>query len=347
VFTADLSASGVDDLGEGVFLGGPGGLSNVIHEGQAAPGGGTFGGFGSFSPDTINNSGDVAFGFGLDPFTMPLGANAGVYRYNHATQQVTAVLVPGVTPAPGGGLFQGTLFHPYLNDGGDLVFVGLVPTSIGPGGAAGLGSGIFVSSANGTITKVVRPGDAAGFGSATNVFDFTQNPSINNRGAVAFSANLDNGKQAVFVWSHGSLTQVAQTGTVIPGVGTIASFDQYGTGLVDSYVRLNDRGQVAFGAALVGGSAALILGTPRGNHDADFDPWFFAAPTVATGSGNNGGQPNGNGPTGHHTLPPQIAATVAAAWASGGTLTPAQISALLDSMLPPGFNNPLVWSIVW
>jgi hypothetical protein len=403
VFTADLTPDGVNDIGEGVFLGGKGGLSQIVRVGQSAPGGGTFGGSGTYSPDTINDAGDAAFGFALSS-DVPIDVNGGVYRYDHNSGKVTGVLVPFVTPVPGGGgaTFQGSQFHPELNNRGDLVFPGVVPATIGPGASIGLGVGIFEANKHGHLTKVVAPGDAAPGGS---VFDFAQNPSINNRGDVAFGAHiaadpriglgqdlpaiifsaesvyfrdgktgaiqsiahqgaaiptsagggtfdyayspvlnsrgdilfdaglkgtstgvvigglpvdsqaiflwshgklisiarqgdsmpgggklvsasfnpgnyalnergdvafnalLDNGKEGVFLWSHGSLTLVAETGTVIPGVGTIASLDEYGTGLPNSWVAFNDRGQVAFSAVLTNGGVDLLLATPRDTED--------------------------------------------------------------------------------
>jgi hypothetical protein len=394
IFTADLSEGGVD-AGEGAFLAGKGGLSDVLQVGESAPGGGTFGGFGTSSPDTINDAGDAAVAASLAPFTLPIGSNSGVYRYSHASQELTAVVVPGTTPAPGGGIFQGTAGHPDLNNGGDLVFTGMVPAGIGPGAPIGLGLGIFVADQHDHLSEVVRPGDPAPGG---NTFDFAQNPAINDRGDVAFgahlaedpriglgqdlpvwifsaesvyfrdgqagaiqsiahqgaaipdsagggtfdyayapvlnsrgqvlfdaglagtsvpfagsttdsqaiflwsdggliaiarqgdampggghlvsaafaageyslnasgdvafSAQLDNGDEGIFLWSRGVLTQVARTGTVVPGVGTIASLDQYGTGLPHGYVDLNDRGQVAFAAVLTDGGGALLLATP-------------------------------------------------------------------------------------
>ena len=52
---------------------------------------------------------------------------------------------------------------------------------------------------------------------------------VNNAGEVVFNATLDTDDNAddlpdtgLYVWSHGSLRLVARTGTVIPGVGTIA-----------------------------------------------------------------------------------------------------------------------------
>ncbi|HEV3078775.1 MAG TPA: choice-of-anchor tandem repeat NxxGxxAF-containing protein [Gemmataceae bacterium] len=397
VFAADLN-EGAGDIGEGIFVGGKGGLSQVFRIGEPAPGGGTFGGFGSFSPNSINDAGDAAVGFGLDPLGLPFGTNAGVYRYDHSSGSVTAVLIPGVTPIPGGGTFQGTGFHVSINNAGAIVFPGLVPADIGPGAAIGLGTGIFLANKHGDITKIVRPGDAAPGGS---VFDFAENPainpggdigfgahiaadpriglgqelpvwifsaesvyfrdgqtgairsiahqgasipasagggtfdyayapevnsrgqvlfdaalrgtsiifngapqdsqalflwsdgnlisiarqgdalpggghvvstsinsgnySINERGDVAFSVLLDNGDEGVYLWSHGALTLVAKTGTQIPGVGTIAGLDQYGTGLPNGYVDLNARGQIAFAAVLTNGGGALLLATPGDN----------------------------------------------------------------------------------
>src|SRR2546430_1213741 len=81
----------------------------------------------------VNDKGDVAFAFTLNPFMFPFGLNSGVYRFSHSTQAVTPVLVPGVTPAPGGGIFAGTFFFTSINNRGDIGFAGMVPTSIGPG----------------------------------------------------------------------------------------------------------------------------------------------------------------------------------------------------------------------
>jgi hypothetical protein len=396
VFTADLD-QGAGDIGEGVFLGDSSGLAQIIRAGEAAPGGGTFGGFGSFSPDAINNSGDAAFAFGHDPLTLPISTNAGVYLFHHSSGNVTAVVVPGVTPAPGGGIFQGAQFHPSLNNRGDLVFTGIVPADIGPGASIGLGAGIFLTDKHGSLFDIARPGDPAPGG---NTFDFAQNPAINDHGDIAFGAHiaadpcitlgqtlpvdifcaesvyfrdgesgavqsiahqgtaipdsagggtfdyayapalnsrgqilfdaglagtsvpfngsttdsqaiflwsdgrlisiarqgdampggghlvsaafnpgdydinsngdvafnalLDTGEEGIFLWSHGSLSLVAKTGTVIPGVGTISSLDQYGTGLPNGYVHINDPGQLAFGVVLTDGNIALLLASPTG-----------------------------------------------------------------------------------
>ena len=396
-FVADLAASQGNKIGEGVFLGGQGGLSQVIRAGEPAPGGGTFLSseeLGAFSPIAINNSGAVAFAFLLDPFTPPYGNNAGVYRSNPVTQQVTAVVVPGVTPVPGGApgaTFAGAFFWTYLNDTGTMTFTGTVPATVGF--EAPLGQGVFEAAPDGQLSKIVAPGDTVanigtfdqaneasnnskgdvafaghltsdpstipvGFTSGVylqqapkgqiisiahhgdpipataggGVLDYAFGPivndsgrvafvgavqnttsppfqqdtqlvflysrgsltavaspgqpmpggghlvtasafegqaDLNNGGAVVFSALLDTGEEGLYVYAHGSLSLVAKTGTVIPGVGTIAALDFFNLGEPSSFARINNRGQVAFGATLVGGGGALLLATPGGTGNSD------------------------------------------------------------------------------
>ena len=74
----------------------------------------------------------------------------------------------------------------------------------------------------------------------------------------------------MFVWSGGALRLVARTGTVIPGVGTVA---QLVMGVLvippppimvpNSGALMNDLGQVIFGATLSDGQGVLLLAMPR------------------------------------------------------------------------------------
>jgi hypothetical protein len=198
--------------------------------------------------------------------------NAGVYRYDHSHGTVSAVLVPGVTLVPGGSsgeTFAGTVWNPSLNNGGDLVFPGIVPATIGPGASGGLGVGIFEAQAQGYLTKVVRPGDAAPGGS---VFDFAQHPSINDRGDIAFGAHvatdpcLDLGStfpsfifcaESVYVKDgpSGVIRSIAHQGAAIPSSAGSGTFD-YAYAPV-----INSRGQIVFDAGLRG-TSALAFGSP-------------------------------------------------------------------------------------
>lgn len=392
-FGADLALTPDGEfIGEGIFVASSR-LSQIVRVGQEAPGGGTFDQiFWAYIP--INDTGDVAFTFALSPFSFPAGVNSGVYRFTRSAGTVTPVMVPEVTPAPGGGVFKGAFIYAGMNHSGDIVFAGMVPASIGPGASLGLGQGIFRADTNGQIVKVVSPGDPApgggtfdyaseswikdagdvafsahsvgeecvNFGAppeeellclsgvylrnaATGeiqrivnqgemapgggvfrfasvpilnnrgeivfVGDLTEPPGVfehpgvflysggqiipvarpgdempgggtvvsagglgphhlNNRGEVVFAATLDTDEDAdgvpdagVYVWSGGSLSLVARTGTVIPGVGTIVDVASRVEGGRADFAKNNDRGQVALVATLTDGRTVLLLATPK------------------------------------------------------------------------------------
>jgi len=156
---------------------------------QLAQSGGTLDG-GVLGYASINDVGDVAFVFGLKPFTpasLKGFAKAGLYQYAASDGALRAVVVPGVTPAPGFGIFQSTSQHASLNNSGDIAFTGVVPTTAGLRFTPGLGAGVFVVQHDGRILSIAAPGDAAPGGGK---FDFAQNPWINDRGDVAFGAHI-------------------------------------------------------------------------------------------------------------------------------------------------------------
>jgi hypothetical protein len=100
---------------------------------------------------------------------------------------------------------------------------------------------------------------------------------LNNAGAVVFNAALNTDDNAddiqdtgLYVWSHGSLSLVARTGTEIPGVGTIVhlgtnvpTVQQSSVFVPNSGAHNNDRGQVVFGATLSDGRGVLLVATPK------------------------------------------------------------------------------------
>jgi hypothetical protein len=100
---------------------------------------------------------------------------------------------------------------------------------------------------------------------------------MNNRGDISFAASLNTDTTSagindtgVYVYSQGSLRLVARSGTVIPGVGTIARLGQflapsttnnppnYGTGGM-----MNDEGSVLLNVTLTDGRGVLLVATPR------------------------------------------------------------------------------------
>lgn len=185
---ADVSTGG-----EGVFLRHKGQITELGRTGGAAPGGGSFE-FGFLGPVGLNDQGDMVFNFLLKDFTTPFGVNAGVYRYTHTTHIVTPVVVPFVTPVPGGGTFQGVSFQPTINDRRDVVFAGIVVTDQGVHNVPdngepyiGLGIGIFEADAKGHMSSVVSPGDAAPGG---GTFDYAVEPWVNEGGDISFIGHI-------------------------------------------------------------------------------------------------------------------------------------------------------------
>ena len=262
-FAADMSTGG-----EGVFLGRKGQLSQITRAGLAAPGGGTFGGFGVFGNLGVNDAGDAAFAFGLEPFSFPIGAGGGVYRYTGASGALSAVVVPGMTPAPTGGTFVGAAFRTVLNNMGEIAFAGIVET--GAGIADPLGMGIFKAGVHGEITNVASPGDPTPGG---GVFDFAQNPWINDPGDIAFGAHVAGEEciafapqnivifcgESVYVRSGatGAISSIAHQGAPAPGGGVY----RLAFGPV-----INNRGEIVFIGDLtespgVGDALAVFLFT--------------------------------------------------------------------------------------
>ncbi len=257
--------------GEGVFLSRNGQLSQITRNGLPAPGGGTFSG-GVFGYTSINDPGDVAFVYGLDPSLPPEldlegFPKAGLYRLSQTDHTLSSVVVPGVTPSPGFGLFQSTYFHATINNSGDIVFPGLVGTTFGT--ARDLGLGIFVAGKKGEIFKIVAPGDPAPGGS---VFDLAFNPWVNDGGDVAFGAhvkgqeciNIGSGTlfcgESLYLRRHatGVIDSIAHQGDPAPGGGNF----RYAWGAV-----MNNRGEIAFMGELgtLGGSRGIFLHSGGGN----------------------------------------------------------------------------------
>lgn len=249
-FGADLLVGGVE-IGEGIFIRTrKGDLVEVVRAGDTtSEGGTTFGPF-FFEKTPMNERGDLAFTFAREPVTDVVGVNAGVYRFTRKTGMVTPVMLPG-DPAPGGGEFAGAFSSSGLNNRGDIAFAGVVTGAdidLGtPPGIDGLGVGVFVQDREGRLASVVRPGDGAPGGGA---FDFADNPSINDRGEVAFGAHVDVDEcilgdlvplfcaESVYVKTgKGEVLSLAHQGDPAPGGGTYR---------LASRPVINNRGEVVF-----------------------------------------------------------------------------------------------------
>jgi hypothetical protein len=239
---------------EGVFMLRKGRLSQLARAGEPAPGGGVFV-LGPGAPVSLNDEGDGGFMFPLDPFSFPVGVNAGVYRVSHAST-VTPVVIPGVTPVPGGGVFAGATPGPSLNNRGVIAFGGIVPTGQGVHLSdepyVGLGAALYTADKQGRISAVVGPGDAAPGG---GVFDWAGAPWINANADVAFMGHIAGEEcraanffpQAILMFCLGSIylrdgvsgkiQSIAHAGDAAPGGGVY----RQATSPV-----LNDRGDIVF-----------------------------------------------------------------------------------------------------
>jgi hypothetical protein len=106
---------------------------------------------------------------------------------------------------------------------------------------------------------------------------------LNNEGDVVFNAALDTHFQGnsandtgLFQWSHGKVSLIARTGTVLPGVGTLQGLVSNvivtpppPTTVPNSGAINNDRGQVLFSAELTDGRNVMLLFTPSHSEDGE------------------------------------------------------------------------------
>src|SRR4029077_21282202 len=100
-------------------------------------------------------------------------------------------------------------------------------------------------------------------------------------GDVVFNATLDTSTGGVadtglYQWSHGQVSVIARTGTVIPGVGTIAAVTNPSAIVVGPPAGVfptsgavnNDRGQVLFAVTLTDGTGVMLLYTPTASGES-------------------------------------------------------------------------------
>jgi hypothetical protein len=258
-FTADLAEiNGISN--EGVWLASGGTIIPIVRYGQPAPGGGTFGA-GELGTLGLDEAGDLALAFSLKPFpSSPFGRGDGVYRWSRTTQTLTPILVPRVTPAPGGGTFAGTYFNVALNNQGEVAFCGLTATDKGihVAGEAyvGYGEGVYVADTQGKITAVVSPGDAAPGGST---FDYagvfgTYVHYLNEAGDVAFAGHRVGdpvGQQALpqasFIRADPNVyVKHAASGQIEPIASVGDPLPDGGTWVYGAPLGLNNAGEVLF-----------------------------------------------------------------------------------------------------
>lgn len=258
-------------LGVGIFLADRRNrLHRIVGPGDLAPGGGSFD---YADSPSINDAGDIAFDghiageecITMLPQSIFINCAESVFLRKAGTGKTQLIAHQGAA-APGGGVFR-HLFGPILNARGEMVLMGDLTEP--PGYNETLGIYFYDGTA---LVRVAGPGDRMpGGGSLLTTSALEGNFFVNNSGEVVFNATLDTGEQGVYVWTRGSITVMARTGTIIPGVGVVDRtifgspvppgfpvFDTPSAGAVN-----NDRSQILFGVSLLDGRGVLLIATPK------------------------------------------------------------------------------------
>jgi hypothetical protein len=210
---------------EAIYMREAGGkLRKVIAQGDPAPAGGSFAGFGA---PVLNNKGVVGFAAAVEGKAVP----GGIFL---ATGDQVRMLVGAGDDTPIGGIFFKFSERLSLNDAGTVAFNAVLKDAPAAGGQ-------FVVQA-GRVLKVAVVGDAAPGGGAFSHFGLW--PGLNARGTLAFVASVDGGPSpmAVFVGDPALLKRITGIGDDIPG-GRLQSFGLY------PLVGINDAGGVTFATA--------------------------------------------------------------------------------------------------
>ena len=210
---------------EAIYMREAGGkLRKVVAQGDPAPAGGSFAGFGA---PVLNNKGVVGFAAAVEGKAVP----GGIFL---ATGDQVRMLVGAGDDTPIGGIFFKFSERFSLNDAGTVAFNAVLKDAPAAGGQ-------FVVQA-GRVLKVAVVGDAAPGGGAFSHFGLW--PGLNARGTLAFVASVDGGPSpmAVFVGNPARLERIAGIGDDLPG-GRLQSFGLY------PLVGINNAGGVTFATA--------------------------------------------------------------------------------------------------
>ncbi|HXJ77246.1 MAG TPA: choice-of-anchor tandem repeat NxxGxxAF-containing protein [Candidatus Methylomirabilis sp.] len=194
---------------DAVYLWADGKLRKVVAQGDPAPAGGTFAGFG---PPALNNKGVIVFGAVVEGRGVPGGvflAEAG---------KVKMILGAG-EDTPLGGIFAKFSERITLNDAGTVAFHAHLKGA--PVQAA------IVTLGGGRVRSVATLGDPAPGGGTFSNFGLW--PALAADGAVGFTASVDGGASPVGVFVSGptGITRLVGIGDAAPGGGTFVTLTLY------------------------------------------------------------------------------------------------------------------------
>ena len=193
---------------EAIYLHAGGKSRKIVAQGDPAPAGGVFAGFG---PPAINGNGMVVFGAVVEGRAVPGGLFVG-------KGGAIRMLVGAGEDTPDGGIFAKFSERVAVNDAGAVAF-----NAILKGGP--IAGAIYV--VDDRVRRIAGLGDAAPGGGVFSHFGLW--PSLSAAGAVVFAASVDGGASpvAVFVAGRGATARVSAVGDALPGGGTLVSFGLY------------------------------------------------------------------------------------------------------------------------
>jgi hypothetical protein len=115
----------------------------------------------------------------------------------------------------------------------------------------------------GRTVVIAKPGDPMpGGGNLMTAGSYSHDAYMNNQGEIVFVGTLQGGDNGLYFWHHGTISLVAKTGTPA-GADTISTMDDFGGGVGNTQLAMNDAGQIIFAAKFREGGGALLLATPR------------------------------------------------------------------------------------
>ncbi len=209
---------------EAIYLQSAGKTRKVVAQGDPAPAGGTFAGFG---PPSLSGNGAIAFAAVVEGRAVP----GGVFV---AKSGGIKMLVGAGEDTPDGGIFAKFSERVAVNDGGTVAFNAVLK-------GAPISGAIYV--VDDRARRVAGLGEAAPGGGVFSHFGLW--PALTASGAVVFAASVDGGPApvAVFVAGRSTTTRVASVGDALPGGGTLVSFGLY------PYAATSSAGAITFATA--------------------------------------------------------------------------------------------------
>jgi hypothetical protein len=263
----------------GIWSEGSGSLALVARTGDHAPGmpsGVNYSGFG-LSRFVLNNAGHTAFYGFLTGSGVDDSNNQGIWSEGSGSLALVARSGSQAPGTPNGVNFGGFNTSAVLNDAGQTAFFA---TLIGSGVDGTNYQGIW-SEGSGSLALVARLGSHAPGTPSGVSYSVLGEPGWNNAGQTAFNAVLTgsgvDSTNSDGNWSggSGSLALVARRGDHAPGTPSGVNY-----GFLKDHPLLNDAGQTAFFATLIGsgvasandegvwseGSGSLALVAREGDH---------------------------------------------------------------------------------